>query len=61
MYPPKVVINESVELAKEFGGENSSKFINGVLGTLLKSIKPEYGKEEKSDQKEESVKKAKDK
>jgi N utilization substance protein B len=34
--PPKVVINESVELAKAFGGENSSKFINGVLGTLLR-------------------------
>lgn len=36
--PPKVVINESVELAKAFGGDNSSKFINGVLGTLLKQI-----------------------
>lgn len=35
--PPKVVINEAVELAKAFGGENSSKFINGVLGTLLRS------------------------
>jgi len=34
--PPKVVINEAVELAKAFGGENSSKFINGVLGTLYK-------------------------
>lgn len=34
--PPKVVINEAVELAKGFGGENSSKFINGVLGTLYK-------------------------
>lgn len=34
--PPKVVINEAVELAKAFGGENSSKFINGVLGTLHK-------------------------
>lgn len=33
--PPKVVINEAVELAKSFGGENSSKFINGVLGTIL--------------------------
>ena len=33
--PPKVVINEAVELAKAFGGDNSSKFINGVLGTLL--------------------------
>ena len=34
--PPKVVINEAVELAKAFGGDNSSKFINGVLGTVLK-------------------------
>ena len=32
--PPKVAINEAVELAKQFGGENSSKFINGVLGTV---------------------------
>lgn len=34
--PPKVVINEAVELGKTFGSENSSKFINGVLGTLFK-------------------------
>ncbi len=34
--PVKVVINEAVELAKEFGGENSSRFINGVLGTIFK-------------------------
>ena len=34
--PPKVVINEAVELSKEFGGENSSKFVNGVLGTIYK-------------------------
>ena len=38
--PNKVVINEAVELAKSFGGDNSSKFINGVLGTLLKQIDP---------------------
>lgn len=36
--PPKVVINEAVELAKAFGGDNSSKFINGVLGTVLRQI-----------------------
>lgn len=35
--PPKVVINESVELAKSFGGENSAKFINGVLGTIYRT------------------------
>lgn len=34
--PPKVVINEAVELAKSFGGENSSRFINGVLGTIYR-------------------------
>ncbi len=34
--PPKVAINEAVELGKTFGGENSSKFINGVLGTLYR-------------------------
>ncbi len=35
--PPKVVINEAVELAKGFGSDNSSKFINGVLGTALRN------------------------
>jgi len=34
--PPKVSINEAVELAKQFGGENSSKFVNGVLGTIYR-------------------------
>lgn len=34
--PPKVAINEAVELAKAFGSDNSSKFINGVLGTALR-------------------------
>lgn len=36
--PPKVVINEAVELAKSFGGDSSSRFINGVLGAALDSI-----------------------
>lgn len=35
--PPKVAINEAIELAKTFGGENSGKFINGVLGTVYKT------------------------
>lgn len=35
--PPKAVINEAVELSKAFGGENSSKFINGVLGTVFRN------------------------
>jgi N utilization substance protein B len=41
--PPKVVINEAVELAKAFGSENSSKFVNGVLGTVLRNITGETG------------------
>jgi len=48
--PPKVVINEAVELAKAFGGDNSSKFINGVLGTALRQkeekTKPKAKKKE---------------
>ena len=36
--PPKVVINEAVELAKQFGGESSSKFVNGVLGTIFQDL-----------------------
>ena len=36
--PPKVAINEAVELGKAFGGESSGKFINGVLGTLFKQL-----------------------
>lgn len=43
--PPKVVINEAVELAKAFGSENSSKFVNGVLGTVLRNLTGETGKE----------------
>ncbi|SRR6266542_6544370 len=54
--PPKVVINEAVELAKAFGSENSSKFVNGVLGTALRqrdgepdaSSEPPKGKSEDS-------------
>ena len=36
--PPKVAINEAVELAKEFGSDNSSRFVNGVLGTAYKQL-----------------------
>jgi transcription antitermination protein NusB len=43
--PSKVVINEAVELAKAFGNENSSKFINGVLGTALRKLQPESSDE----------------
>lgn len=36
--PPKVAINESIELAKSFGGDSSGKFVNGVLGTVYREI-----------------------
>ncbi len=36
--PPKVAINEAIEIAKNYGGENSPKFINGVLGTVYREI-----------------------
>jgi len=39
--PPKVAIDEAIELGKEFGGENSGKFINGVLGTVVRNLMPE--------------------
>jgi transcription antitermination protein NusB len=45
--PPKVAINEAIELAKKFGGETSGKFINGVLGAVYKEM-GEPGKDEKS-------------
>ncbi len=51
--PPKVAINEAIELAKTFGGENSSKFINGVLGAVYKEI-GEPGKEEISKKKKDA-------
>lgn len=41
--PPKVVIDEAVELAKEYGSESSSSFVNGVLGTIYKD-EPSYAK-----------------
>lgn len=39
--PPKVAINEAIELAKEYGGESSGKFVNGVLGTVYNEMKEE--------------------
>ena len=49
--PPKVVINEAVELAKGFGGESSSRFVNGVLGTLLRQLQPDLPLEDGQDKK----------
>jgi N utilization substance protein B len=39
--PPKVAINEAIELAKNFGGESSGRFVNGVLGTVFREMKEE--------------------
>lgn len=44
--PSKVTINEAVELAKSFGAENSSKFINGVLGSAWRQAHPEEAAKE---------------
>jgi transcription antitermination protein NusB len=52
--PPKVAINEAVELAKAFGGENSSKFVNGVLGTIYRQS-DFYEPEENDPKKEEAA------
>lgn len=60
--PPKVAINEAVELAKEFGADSSSKFVNGVLGTAYRKIygdatatksQPTVPEEENGEEKEE--------
>lgn len=48
--PPKVAINEAIELAKTFGSESSGRFVNGVLGTVYREI-GEPGKEETSKKK----------
>jgi N utilization substance protein B len=36
--PPKVAINEAIELAKNYGGESSGRFVNGVLGTIYREM-----------------------
>lgn len=48
--PPKVAINEAVELAKAFGSDNSSRFINGVLGTAFRQIDPEAATKDNHEQ-----------
>ena len=60
--PPKVAINESIELAKSFGGESSGKFVNGVLGTVYREIgepgkddsPPAKGKDDNEEPKEKN-------
>ena len=50
--PPKVAINEAIELAKTFSGQTSGKFVNGVLGTVYKQIDPEAASDGKKQEKE---------
>ena len=52
--PAKVAINEAIELAKQFGGDNSSRFVNGVLGAVYKEI-GEPGKDEQSKRRKKDV------
>jgi N utilization substance protein B len=47
--PPKVAINEAIELAKTFSGQTSGKFVNGVLGTVYKQIAPDEQKTENNE------------
>lgn len=50
--PPKVAINEAIELAKSFGGESSGRFVNGVLGTIYRELgEPMKNDESKKDKK----------
>lgn len=42
--PPKVAINEAIELAKNFSGESSGKFVNGVLGTVYRELEEQETK-----------------
>lgn len=57
--PPKVAINEAIELAKAFGGENSGKFVSGVLGTIYKELgeprKYETTEDKRKEKKEQNM------
>lgn len=54
--PPKVAINEAIELAKSFGGESSGRFVNGVLGTIYRELgepmKDDQSKKHRADESE---------
>ena len=49
--PPKVAINEAIELAKNYGGPNAARFINGVLGTIYRELDPGKAGDGKKEQK----------
>ena len=52
--PPKVAINEAIELAKSFGGDSSGRFVNGVLGTVYKEM-GEPGKDDAPPRKQQEA------
>lgn len=52
--PPKVAINEAIELAKNFGGPSSGRFVNGVLGSVYKKMSADDKKEEDKTEKSDS-------
>ncbi len=52
--PPKVAINEAIELAKSFGAENSSRFVNGVLGTIWRHMNEGHVNEQGEQQEQDS-------
>ena len=61
--PPKVAINEAIELAKSFGGETSGRFVNGVLGTIYREMgepMKEYPSRKEKEAMEEAEKKTED-
>jgi N utilization substance protein B len=56
--PPKVAINEAIELAKSFGGESSGRFVNGVLGTIYRELgEPMKDDESKKHKKDDETEK----
>jgi len=54
--PPKVAINEAIELAKAYGGVNSPKFVNGVLGTIYREMTGGEAAKPSEEKKEETKK-----
>jgi N utilization substance protein B len=53
--PPKVAINEAIELAKTFGGESSARFVNGVLGTIYREMGEPLKNDESKKKKDKDV------
>ena len=58
--PPKVAINEAIELAKSFGGESSGRFVNGVLGTIYRELGEPMKNDDPKDRKKKREEKKED-